>query len=1053
MPLTPPFVLVDRYDITAEIGRGGHAVVYRAHDRVLDREVAVKLLREDVMSSDTLARFRKEVQVTAQLEHAHILHVYDTGTFEGRPFIVMELASGSTLAARLEREHLLPITDALQIARDIGLALAYAHARGIVHRDVKPENILLSSSGAILADFGIARMTQEVLTQKITSTGTTVGTVQYMSPEQLCAEPDIDARSDQYSLACVLYEMLAGVRPHMAATFEALRVLRTTGRCEPVRTHRVSVPAAVDDAIARALAPVPADRFRGMGEFLGAMGVGVSGEFRAASDEWGAVRASGGYGAVSGSGGRSAASLDSEQRAAAASGVLGGALPLVTRLRSRRVIVSAIAASVVVAAGVFAAESRKESEESAGTLADGAVIVAIVGLNSRSADTTSLDARMRRALDSELDSWSGVRVVGTLPTKDTTAIELAPSVAAVGDSVRVRVELRRPGRAAVERIDTLVARAEAEGAPATVVASLVRRALVRQVSDALTTVETPGITAMPDRSLAVLRAYVGGFAALRTGKLDSAAASFRVAAQASAKPFAQAEFWAAQSGAWGEPKKPDAWKPNIDNAVRAGTLQGVDSMLAIALSSMSRGQFPAACGAYQEATQREPSSFVAWYGLGECQRLDTVVVKRPDGYRFRSSHWAALAAYKMAIKYAPSSEWLAALYPSMFRTTYAETNRARNGRGDDPGRTTYSAMPSLDSDTIALIPVPRIAFATKPPPTTWIPATRRGLVVALDFTRQWTAQWPESAPAWFQRALAFELAGRIRPGADGPSAQDALVNASRGRPSALVIAQIQVVRVRVALRLGDTEAAGRIARDAIAELSTSYPAVRVTLAPLAALVGDVQAAERLAVPDTERLANVPVDVEDSVAVFKVRAVMGACKKLRESAEALEAQFASRFTPQELPSRRQSLLQPAYRDAAPCIGTRAISEFPPVNDLDQVFRALHGGDRAGARRLLAAMRTSREGATIGSITWDHLFPETWATVQVGDSLVAREQLQRAIMDLSSISLFTLSQVAQAAGLRRGLELLAALTPANTNSAALRRLAMGHRELTRIGPSQR
>lgn len=284
--LAPPFVLVDRYDVTDEIGRGGHAIVYRAFDRTLEREVAIKLLRDDALSSDSLARFRQEVQVTAQLEHAHILHVYDTGAYEGRPYIVMELASGRTLAERLEREGQLPVSDAVHIARDVGYALAHAHARGIVHRDVKPDNILLGSGGAILADFGIARVTKELLANKITLSGTAVGTVQYMSPEQLCADPGIDARSDQYSLACVLYEMLAGVRPHIAATFEGLRMLRMTGRHVPVSAHRPSVPAAVDVAIGRALSAMPADRYRTVEEMLLAMGVGASGEF-GVSGGWG----------------------------------------------------------------------------------------------------------------------------------------------------------------------------------------------------------------------------------------------------------------------------------------------------------------------------------------------------------------------------------------------------------------------------------------------------------------------------------------------------------------------------------------------------------------------------------------------------------------------------------------------------------------------------------------------------------------------------------------------------------------------------------------------
>ena len=254
--LLPPFVLLDRYEISEEIGRGGHAVVFRARDRVLDRDVAVKILRDDAISADTLIRFRQEVQVTAQLEHKHILHVYDTGEYDGRPYIVMELASGRTLHDRLAREGQLPVMDALQLARDVGLALAHAHSRGVVHRDVKPENILLGAAGAILADFGIARVTTEDMVRQITSTGTTVGTVQYMSPEQLCAEPNIDARSDQYSLACVLYEMLAGVRPHISATFEGLRMLRISAQHSAVMVHRPRVPAPINDAILTALSAI-----------------------------------------------------------------------------------------------------------------------------------------------------------------------------------------------------------------------------------------------------------------------------------------------------------------------------------------------------------------------------------------------------------------------------------------------------------------------------------------------------------------------------------------------------------------------------------------------------------------------------------------------------------------------------------------------------------------------------------------------------------------------------------------------------------------------------
>lgn len=1059
MPLTPPFVLVDRYEITAEIGRGGHAVVYHAHDRVLDREVAVKLLREDVLSSDTLARFHQEVQVTAQLEHAHILHVYDTGAFEGRPYIVMELASGRTLADRLGREGQLPIVDALQIARDVGLALAHAHSHGVVHRDVKPENILLGAGGAILADFGIARITSEDVMRHITSTGTTVGTVQYMSPEQLCAEPKIDARSDQYSLACVLYEMLAGVRPHNAATFEGLRLLRMTGQCVPARAHRPSVPENVDDAIAVALSPLAADRFRTMEELLAAIGVSASGEF-ATSGSASAARRSGGYGAIDVHGTASERARHGGQ-VGASNGVPGApsaqsspsseAPAVVSRPTWRKLVLPAAGVGALAIAGVFASKQVR-SGSSEGTLADGTVAVMLRSGAGRGSDTASLSGRYALALRSELDLWSGLRVVEKLPPRDTTAVAIESSVGVIGDSVRVRVEVTRSGSAEPRRLDVLVDQNSAS-TPAPIVASLVRQALVARANGALTSAETPGIDAIPVRSFAVLRAYVGGFAALRAGQLDSAAALFREAASASGKPFAQAELWAAQSDAWSNPRRTDKWHVNVDNAVRAGTLHGLDSLLANALGALGRANFPAACESYRAATTTAPGSFVAWYGLGECQRLDSVVIVDSRGARFRSSDWGALLAYRMSIRHAPTSEWLAPLYPAMFRMTYAETNRVRNGRADDADRTPYSAMPSLSGDTIALIPGPRSAFATTPPPVTWIPATRRGLAVALELTSAWTDRWPASGAAWFHRALALELAGRLGPNPEGQSAQDALARATHGASNALLAAQIQVVRARVALRLGDMKTAGRIAREATREPYPSLQAARVTLAPLAALIADVRAAERLAIPDTERVTEIPSAVSDSVAAFRLRAVMGECDELAKQAAGLEALFAAKFTPQELVSRRVALLQPAYRDAVPCLTPKVLAPFAPSIELDRIFSALNAGNRDVANRMLREIRASRKGATIGSITWDHLYPEAWATLQAGDTVTAREELGRALTDVSNMSVFTLSQIAQASGLRRGLELLAALTPPDAKNSQLRLLASRYGELVAAGPSKK
>ena len=268
MLLALPCDIEDRYTIVAELGHGSHAIVYRAIDRSLDREVAIKVLRAELIDSDVSERFRREIRLTSQLEHPHIAHVYGTGEFMGAPYFVTAIARGASLAERLQRERQLPVDEALSITKEIASALGHAHRAGIIHRDVKPANILLTPDGALLTDFGVARALELSPGTLATSTGVAVGTLLYMSPEQLCAEKGIDARSDQYALALVLYEMLAGVPAHVAANAEGLRSLRIVGQHTPVRMLRTSVPESVDAALNRALSATPADRFGSMGEFV-----------------------------------------------------------------------------------------------------------------------------------------------------------------------------------------------------------------------------------------------------------------------------------------------------------------------------------------------------------------------------------------------------------------------------------------------------------------------------------------------------------------------------------------------------------------------------------------------------------------------------------------------------------------------------------------------------------------------------------------------------------------------------------------------------------------
>jgi len=287
--VTPPIdrlaaALVDRYRIERELGQGGMAIVYLAEDLKHHRRVAVKVLRPELAASLGAERFLREIEIAATLRHPHILPLFDSGITAGphaEPssrraaeffYYVMPYVEGESLRDRLNRETQLPLDAALQIAREVGDALSYAHHRGVVHRDIKPENILLESGHAVVTDFGIARAVSVAGDKRLTETGLIVGTAAYMSPEQAAGDREIDGRSDLYSLGCVLFEMLAGQPPFTGPTVQSVVHQHVTAPPPPVTQFRPAVPAAVVDALTRALAKTPADRFNPLAQFTAALG-------------------------------------------------------------------------------------------------------------------------------------------------------------------------------------------------------------------------------------------------------------------------------------------------------------------------------------------------------------------------------------------------------------------------------------------------------------------------------------------------------------------------------------------------------------------------------------------------------------------------------------------------------------------------------------------------------------------------------------------------------------------------------------------------------------
>jgi TolB-like protein len=263
--------LANRYRVERELGRGGMATVYLAHDLRHDRSVALKVLHSHLGHALGPERFQREIRLAARLQHPNILTVHDSGEAAGQLWFTMPYIEGESLRDRLNREHQLPVEDAVRIAREAAEALEYAHRHGVIHRDIKPENILLTAGHALVADFGIARALSAAPDENLTTTGMSIGTAAYMSPEQAAGEKDVDARSDIYSLATVLYEMLTGQVPFAASTPQVMIARRFTEVPRPARELRETVPAGIEGALARALARMPADRFSSAEAFATAL--------------------------------------------------------------------------------------------------------------------------------------------------------------------------------------------------------------------------------------------------------------------------------------------------------------------------------------------------------------------------------------------------------------------------------------------------------------------------------------------------------------------------------------------------------------------------------------------------------------------------------------------------------------------------------------------------------------------------------------------------------------------------------------------------------------
>ena len=501
------------------------AVVYLAYDMRHDRKVALKVLHRELAAAVGPGRFQREIQLTARLDHPNVLTVLDSGEWSDRLWYSMPHVDGGSLRSRLQRETQLGIPEAIRIAREVAWALDHAHQRGVVHRDIKPENILLTGDRVLVADFGIAKLLQADEAAKLTETGLSLGTPAYMSPEQAAGDHRLDGRSDVYALGCVLYEMLMGQPPFIGPTSQAILARHAMDPVPPLRTARSTVPPALELAVAKALAKVPADRFQTAGEFAEALTAEpASGAPAPLADE-----------------------------------------PAVARPR-RRLIWGGAALLLALAAGVA---GWVLSRPGGPAVAPAASVMAVLPFAPASEDTalTRLGRDLATTVGANLDGVGDIRTVdrltilaqthgrtGALSLRDAAALARRYGATSVvtGSVVRNGAKVRLD--VGLYSTDSLMplARAVVTGPPDSL--SLLTDSVTWRVLHGVWRrgrAPTPALEAVTTRSVEALRAYLDGEEASIAGRIGEAEAAFGRAVEADSG-FWYAYFRLASATSWME---------------------------------------------------------------------------------------------------------------------------------------------------------------------------------------------------------------------------------------------------------------------------------------------------------------------------------------------------------------------------------------------------------------------------------------------------------------------------------------------------------------------
>ena len=1019
--------LSDRYRFEREISRTGMSSVFLAHDLKHDRAVAIKSVNSDFGGPDSRDRFLNEIRLVARFQHPNILPLFDSGEAGGTLYYVMPFVEGETLRDRLEREPRLPVAEAVRLTKEICDGLAYAHARGIIHRDVKPANILLSDGHPLIADFGIARALDSMGAPSVTGTGMVIGTLAYMSPEQAGGEANLDGRTDIYALGCVLYEMLAGEPPFNAITPQSMVAKRLASEPRSVNELRADVPAEITRTLRRALAVQPDARFASAADF-----------------------------------GREL--VESLERV--------GAPP---RRKGSRWAVAAGGVLAIAAAIIATLVTRAPAAQASG-------IAVLPLLHGDSSITLGLDGdNCARLLYDAFSRWSGIDLVNDMVVRDARQrrggdIASLDAAVAVGKDLGARYVVWGEVTAAAPGVNVRATLFEITGRPRQrkqhtirVTADSGAAAAFALLADSLLVgilPEVPPTGVAGTRNFGALQDYAAGHSALDTWNLAAAESLFRAATTADTA-FAAAHLDLAQVVSWRN-GTPEEWR---SAALRAKTLAPQlgerQRQLAEALLALAEGAPQRACDIYRSLVSRDSIDFQAWFGLGECQSRDRLVIRDStsrSGWRFRSSQHAAIDAYRRALELAPLFQraLTATAYDRIARLLYTEAGQIRTGPVESPDTGAFAAYPELSADSIGFVPYPiQAVYASLPGayPATHMQAVDRNRRVLRDLTRRWVANAPRDPRAHEIFALALESLGELD---SAPGARDSAEGALPETITARRLATDRAARVRTAaqhvrllVKLERYTDAARLADSLLVPDAAGPPQAARYLAGVAALVGRPFTAARWARVAAEELAgsrapNEPAlplgPARDAAALIIFAANANEPDTVRRLVSRISGQLAAVASPAQRTVVRAMLLDWAVTLAFADLGITPVHRAQAGGNVHmEIEWALARGDSGTARERLRALRAMGDRERPGDAGFDAIALEAELRVGLGDTASAVSLLDQTLAAAPSSGRQLVEGLAESAGYGRAVARRIALARAAGDSPVAQRWAQVYVDL--------